>query len=206
MQQYSSIALVDPDPSASARVVRMLAGLGYHAEPYACVEELEQYWPGSSLMLVRDQQDLAERVLSQVLPDRAWLPIVVFGQEPTAARVCEVLFRGAIGYLSEPLDPALVTAYLERPDPRLQQVVATARRRSDAARKVALLTEREREVLRLLAVGDSNKLIGDRLAISPRTVEIHRANMIRKIGARGTSDAIRIAVDCDLDAIVESGR
>lgn len=202
MHNYSSIALVDPDPSASARVVRMLAGLGYHAEPYACIEELKQYWPTGSLMLVRDENDLGERVLSDLLANRSWLPIVMFGRDPSAARVCEMLFRGAIGYLAEPLDPALVTAYLERPDARLQHVVATARRRSEAARKVALLTDREREVLRLLAVGDSNKLIGDRLSISPRTVEIHRANMIRKIGARGTGDAIRIAVDCDLDALV----
>ena len=204
MQKYSSIALVDPDPAASARVVRMLAGLGYHAEPYASVEELEHYWPTAGLLLLRDCEDLAERVLSHVLPHRIWLPIVVFGPEPSAARVCEMLFHGAIGYLAEPLDPALITAYLERPDARLQQIVATARRRSDAARKVALLTDREREVLRLLAVGESNKLIGDQLSISPRTVEIHRANMIRKIGARGTSDAIRIAVDCDLDSLTEA--
>jgi two-component system, LuxR family, response regulator FixJ len=203
MQAYSSIAVVDPDPKSSSRIARTLNGLGYHAEPYASVAELKQHWPATSLLLVRDCDELAEQILANMLPERNWLPIVVFGSEPTAMRVCDMLFRGAIGFLAEPIDAVQVTTYLERPDARLQQVMMSARRRSDAARKVSRLSGREREVLRLLAVGDSNKLIADRLSISPRTVEIHRANMIRKIGARGTSDAIRIAVDCNLDTLVE---
>ena len=52
--------------------------------------------------------------------------------------------------------------------------------------------------------GAASKVIAHELGISRRTVEIHRANMIRKIGARGTSDAIRIAVDCDLDSLTEA--
>lgn len=44
----------------------------------------------------------------------------------------------------------------------------------------------------------SNRLIGERLAISPRTVEIHRANMLNKMGANHTSEAIRIAIEASL--------
>jgi FixJ family two-component response regulator len=57
------------------------------------------------------------------------------------------------------------------------------------------LTKREREVLDGVASGLSNRLIGEKLAISPRTVEIHRANMLNKLGANHTSEAIRIAIE-----------
>ena len=60
------------------------------------------------------------------------------------------------------------------------------------------LSKRERQVLELLARGSSNKLIARELSISPRTVEIHRANMLNKIGANHTSEAIRIAIEASL--------
>ena len=60
------------------------------------------------------------------------------------------------------------------------------------------LTRREREVLEGVADGLSNRLIGEKLRISPRTVEIHRANMLNKMGASHTSEAIRIAIEASL--------
>jgi len=63
---------------------------------------------------------------------------------------------------------------------------------------VQKLTRREREVLAGVAAGLSNRLIGEKLAISPRTVEIHRANMLNKMGASHTSEAIRIAIEAAL--------
>ena len=70
---------------------------------------------------------------------------------------------------------------------KLREVMARAR--------VEVLTRREREVLSGVASGLSNRLIGEKLSISPRTVEIHRANMLNKLGARHTSEAIRIAIE-----------
>lgn len=60
------------------------------------------------------------------------------------------------------------------------------------------LTKREREVLVGVADGLSNRRIGEQLAISPRTVEIHRANMLTKMGAQHTSEAIRVAIEATL--------
>jgi DNA-binding NarL/FixJ family response regulator len=60
------------------------------------------------------------------------------------------------------------------------------------------LTPREREVLSGVAGGLSNRAIAEQLAISPRTVEIHRANMLQKIGANHTSEAIRVAIEAAL--------
>jgi FixJ family two-component response regulator len=65
---------------------------------------------------------------------------------------------------------------------------------------VQKLTRREREVLAGVAAGLSNRLIGENLSISPRTVEIHRANMLTKMAANHTSEAIRIAIEASLVA------
>jgi two-component system response regulator FixJ len=67
-----------------------------------------------------------------------------------------------------------------------------------ARSRVERLTRREREVLAELAGGLSNRLIGEKLNIGPRTVETHRANMLNKMGANHTSEAIRIAIEAAL--------
>jgi two-component system response regulator FixJ len=66
------------------------------------------------------------------------------------------------------------------------------KRRHAARMRVEALSQRERDVLLGVAEGDSNKEIASRLGISPRTVEIHRGNMIARLNARSTADAIRI--------------
>ena len=73
-------------------------------------------------------------------------------------------------------------------------------REARARSRVQKLTRREREVLTGVAAGLSNRLIGEKLSISPRTVEIHRANMLNKMGANHTSEAIRIAIEASLVA------
>jgi len=64
--------------------------------------------------------------------------------------------------------------------------------RADAKRRVAALSTREREVLQRLLTGTSNKLIARELDISPRTVEMHRARMLGKLGAGTTAEAVEI--------------
>lgn len=78
--------------------------------------------------------------------------------------------------------------------------VAAARpaKKSEAKARIARLTAREREILRLVACGRSNRVIAEILEISPRTVEFHRANMLVKLGAAKSAEAVRIAIDGDL--------
>jgi DNA-binding NarL/FixJ family response regulator len=81
---------------------------------------------------------------------------------------------------------------------RARSVAGSKLREAVARSRVERLTRREREVLAGVAGGLSNRLIGEKLNISPRTVEIHRANMLNKMGANHTSEAIRIAIEASL--------
>src|SRR4029079_14721920 len=87
-------------------------------------------------------------------------------------------------YLSAPLTERALDAYASRAD--------EAKRPFD---RYELLTSREREVLQLAGQGHSNADVGNRLAISPRTAETHRANLLRKLGLQTQTDLVRFAVN-----------
>ena len=84
-------------------------------------------------------------------------------------------------HLSPPLSEEMVEAYAQRAVPTGLDLYRT-------------LTQREREVLHLAAEGQTSAQIGARLNISPRTVEVHRANLMRKLGLRGQGDLVRYAL------------
>jgi FixJ family two-component response regulator len=69
----------------------------------------------------------------------------------------------------------------------------------EARDRISTLSAREREVLDWLAEGSSNKAIARELDISPRTVEIHRANMMTKLGARHAAEAVRLKLEAKLE-------
>lgn len=79
-----------------------------------------------------------------------------------------------------------------------KEIGAPGRPPIDAAFRVASLSPRCRDVLEGLLAGQSNKVIAQKLGISPRTVEVHRAHLMRKLGARHVVDAIRIAFEAIL--------
>ena len=70
---------------------------------------------------------------------------------------------------------------------------------AEARSRIGRLTGREREVLDWLTAGRSNKAIAREMAISPRTVEVHRANMMGKLGARHPADAVRLRLELGRD-------
>ena len=82
---------------------------------------------------------------------------------------------------------------------------ATHRQAVEARSKLSLLTQRETEVLDLLVAGSSNKQIARDLEISPRTVEIHRANMMAKLGANHAADAVRLRLEAMMGGGLRTG-
>ena len=97
-------------------------------------------------------------------------------------------------FLEKPFDPAhllaLVSEGLEADTARLEAVDAVRQTQARLSR----LSRREREVFALLVRGDINKVVGRKLGISTRTVEAHRASLMRKLEARSLSDLVRLAV------------
>lgn len=182
-------------PSRSrAEQARIVFALGHHAEVYADLEELLERPRCDGIVMVADDGNpgTASETITQLGANGLWLPVVMTSPEPALDQVVVAIKAGALDFLGLPLEIASFAR-------RLVGIIAEAgrhaerrRREVEARRAISLLSCREREVLALLSAGCSNKQIGQHLAISPRTVEIHRGNMMTKLRAGHPADAIRI--------------
>ncbi|MEJ2623804.1 MAG: response regulator [Pseudolabrys sp.] len=116
-------------------------------------------------------------------------PIVMISADATVANAVEAVKRGAFDYLIKPLDGRHLVA-------RIGGAIAGFERRQSAGvfPGQMALTPREREVLDAIAGGASNKEAGRKLGISPRTIEVHRARIMKKTGARNAADLVRIVL------------
>lgn len=132
-----------------------------------------------------------------------WLPLIAVENDPRPGRIVEAIKGGALDYLSLPLDPDRFERCLTRIEKEAEVFGAARRRMIEARDRIASLSVREREVLEWLAQGSSNKVIARELDISPRTVEIHRANMMHKLGARHAAEAVRLKLEAKLEPQVE---
>ncbi|MFO1255755.1 MAG: LuxR C-terminal-related transcriptional regulator [Sphingomonadaceae bacterium] len=200
MEQGTSIVLVDCNSRRRAGISHSLAGTGIHVEPFESVSEMLLRWPRGEVALVADEDDAIHDLIGAMAQSGRWIPVVAFAPEPAIPRVVRAVLAGALDYLDWPVGEQQVRSAIALAR-QSGSTVSNARLREAMARsRVQKLTRREREVLEGVADGLSNRLIGERLAISPRTVEIHRANMLTKMGASHTSEAIRIAIEAALVA------
>jgi two-component system response regulator FixJ len=137
------------------------------------------------------------------LADRgvAWPVIVLTGQGDISIAV-QAMKNGAIEFLEKPyLNQVLLDAVAMAFD-KLETTTQDRQQAARARELVAELTGRERQVMQALLTGLPNKLIAYELDISPRTVEVYRANVMDKLGARSLSAAVRIALSADLEPYV----
>ncbi|MCT2398185.1 response regulator transcription factor [Novosphingobium mangrovi (ex Huang et al. 2023)] len=198
MERISNLILIDDDTRRRAIISHALAMGGIHVEPFETTCELADAWPRTGIILIHDRPSAIEDLIEAMAAHGQWFPIVAFSEGPSTRRIVQAVLGGAVDYLAWPVTAdelsTTVGGSIDRAagigNARLREVMAQAR--------IERLTRREREVLGGVASGLSNRLIGERLEISPRTVEIHRANMLNKLGANHTSDAIRIAIEASL--------
>jgi FixJ family two-component response regulator len=195
------IILVDGDVRRRAAISHFLGGRGIHVEPFETIAELASHGPGQGLILVHDEDDGTVLLLTQhLIRSGNWLPIVAFREAPAPKQIVNAILAGAVDYVEWPFQDREFTATLDEARRRAESVGNARLREAVARSRIERLTRREREVLDGVAAGHSNRAIAEELAISPRTVEIHRANMLHKIGANHTSEAIRIAIEASLGA------
>jgi two-component system, LuxR family, response regulator FixJ len=197
MNSYNLI-LCDRDVRRRAAISHFLSGLAIHAEPFENPVEVNGQWARADMVLIHDEHSGVADVIDQFVQSGLFLPVIAYREAPTPHAVARAVHAGALDYLAWPWDRAELLATLDRASEQGADYCHAKRRETQARRQVERLTKREREVLVGVAEGLSNRTIGERLDISPRTVEIHRANMLSKMGADHTSEAIRIAIQAAL--------
>lgn len=122
------------------------------------------------------------------------LPVVVVTAHGDVALAVQAMKAGACDFIEKPYDADVILQAAEAALARGDEERARARDAEEAASRVAALTPREAEVLQGLVAGQPNKIIAFDLGVSPRTVEVHRAKLMAKLGARSLSETVRIAL------------
>lgn len=198
MTNRTSILLVDGDFRRRAAISHCLTGSALHVEPFEDAGEFIARAPREGVALVHDDGRGIVPLLDYMSSSGNWLPIIAFAENPEPRAIVESVLAGAVDYLCWPFDAETIQQSVLLAENRAAANAGSRLREAVARSRIERLTRREREVLSGVADGLSNRLIGEKLAISPRTVEIHRANMLNKMGATHTSEAIRIAIEASL--------
>lgn len=198
MERISNLILIDSDTRRRATLSHALSAGGIHVEPFENVSELAGAWPRSGVVLIHDRDGAIGELIEAMALQSEWFPIIAFSEGPDARRIVQAVLDGAIDYIAWPITADELTATIGGSIERANGIGNAKLREVMARARIDRLTRREREVLGGVASGLSNRLIGEKLSISPRTVEIHRANMLHKLGASHTSDAIRLAIESSL--------
>jgi two-component system response regulator FixJ len=189
------VHVVDPNPARRARIARELYSPSIHAEIYESVEELVNRAPTHGSLLIADETPAdTEESLEELWSQSSYLPVAFYSEDPSPQRIVEAMLSGALDYLQWPFSPETLDRSVTRLQRQGDEAAKAMRRKAEARQLVATLTPRERDVLEGLLEGESNKGIAKKLGLSPRTVEIHRGNMMARLNAQSTSDAVRIGI------------
>jgi FixJ family two-component response regulator len=206
-----TVLVVDDDPSVRRALGRLLKSAGFGVETFASAEAfLDRPLPHGSACLVLDvsmpglngldvQRALAER--------NAGLPVVFVTGHGDIPMTVRAMWAGATDFLPKPCKGTDLVAAVRRAV-ALHAQGREARSHSDELRRRAdVLTPREREVMWLVVTGMLNKQTGHRLGVTEKTVKVHRARVMRKMGADSLAELVRMAeqlrAELPLDGMAE---
>lgn len=201
MKHKDTLHFIDNSSRIRAELSRIGFALGHHSEVYGDLSEFSMHPPQDGIIVARDcAEDGGVAVILKRLSQLGiWLPLIAVDYDPHPGRIVEAIKAGALDYLPLPLNPERFERCLDRISTEAQVFSEARKRMIDARNRLSNLSAREREVLDWLVEGSSNKAIARELDISPRTVEIHRANMMSKLGARHAAEAVRLKLEAQME-------
>ena len=189
------IHLIDDDDAVRASLALLIGTVGLRVQAWADPQEFmrgfDRHGIGAIVLDVRMPGISGLSVLDQLVAQGVDQPVIMLTGHGTV-ELCRRAFKsGATEFLEKPVDDEVLLEALQN---AVRQHVRT-RERHQASRQArehyAQLSEREREVLGLIVEGLTNKEIGRALALSPRTVESHRANLFAKLQVESLAHLIR---------------
>lgn len=200
-----TIYVVDDDTAVRESIVAILESADLFTEDYDSSEGfLDSVQPNIQGCVVLDlsMPNLnGLEVMTRLNARQATLPIVVVTGHADVAMAVRAMKAGAADFIEKPIDAGILLTSVSK---TLSGAGKPCRiGPAERSRALAQLTTREREVLEHLVAGHQNKAIAHEMGISRRTVEIHRARVMRKMEARSLSHLIRMAftagIGADLD-------
>ena len=199
MTPEPTVFIVDDDDAVRRFLSGLIESVELRVEAFASARDfLEAYEPGQPGCLVLDvrmpgmsglelQRELAERAID--------LPVIVLTGHGNVQVAVHAMKAGAVDFVEKPFDNELLLDRIQKAVAESVRARGERIKRIEIAERMQLLTPREREVLDLVVAGQTNKGVARRLDISEKTVEIHRANVMRKMQAKSLADLVKMATD-----------
>jgi RNA polymerase sigma factor (sigma-70 family) len=194
-----TVFIVDDDPAVRDSLSLLLSLRGYRTATFGSAEDflgaLRPDWRGCLIADIRMpgmsgldlQQELARRGLR--------LPVVIVTAHGDVSSARTAFKADAVDFLEKPFDDQGPVVAVEAALRRERERTSAEQRSDKNAKLLAQLTDREADVMALLVQGLHNVEVAERLGISPRTVEVHKARIMAKLGIRNLAELIRIAQD-----------
>ena len=191
------VFIVDDDDAVRRFLSGLIESVELPVEAYASARDfLAAYEPGRPGCLVLDvrmpgmsglelQRELAERAID--------LPVIVLTGHGNVQVAVHAMKAGAVDFVEKPFDNELLLDRIQKAVAESVRADGERVKRNEIANRMRLLSPRERQVLDLVVAGETNKGVARHLDISERTVEIHRANVMRKMRARSLADLVLMA-------------
>ncbi|MFI5013345.1 MAG: response regulator FixJ [Hyphomicrobiales bacterium] len=198
MPNRPEIHVVDDDEAMRQSLAFLLDTTGFQVRLFesgtAFVDALPGVGGGCILTDVRMPGIDGIELLRRLKTSGRNLPVIVMTGHGDVPLAVEAMKLGAFDFLEKPFDDEALIATLRAALQQNESMVEADTHASDIGGRIKSLTPRERQVLDGLVAGHSNKAIGRELSISPRTVEIYRANVMTKMQASSLSELVRLAV------------
>jgi len=197
MTGEQTVHIVDDDAAVRRSLERLLDAAGFRAVSYetahAFLAVAASLSSGCVLLDIRMRGMDGLTLQSRLAELNNNLPVIVITGQGDVQTAVRAMKAGAVDFIEKPYDDEVLVKAIElalsmpRQSDRDREAI-------EAAQRVAALSPREREVLDALVAGRPNKIIAYDLHISVRTVEVHRARMMERLGVRQLAEAIRLAV------------
>ena len=192
------VHVIDDDEAVRDSVEFLLRTSGIAARTYdsasAFLNALPTIGSGCIITDVRMPGISGIDLLRRLGEMRIRMPVIVVTGHGDVPLAVEAMKIGAVDFLEKPFEDELLLGSVRSALNRSEQNAARDAERAEVEARLSTLTNREREVLEGLVAGKPNKIIAFDLAISPRTVEIYRANVMTKMEAASLSELVRMAL------------
>lgn len=199
MTDNLTVFIVDDDASVRDALSLLLAVNDYRVAVFGDAENfLTAYkpsWRGCLLLDIRMPGMDGLTLQNQLVALGSELPVIIMTGHGDVASAREAFRAFAVDFLEKPLDHRKLLAAIADAFSRQRTRVVAEMNRSEVERLLARLTPREREVMARVVAGQHNRDIAAELGISARTVEVHKARMMDKLGVNNVADLVRLNLE-----------
>lgn len=199
------VYIVDDDEAVRQSIAFFLSTAGFTARAFSTgrdfLDKVAILAPGCVLLDIRMPDLDGLQVIEMLGEHVANFPVIVMTGHGDVQTAVAAMKLGVSDFLEKPFEEGTLIEILDRASSKLGVLLRLIDERAHARQMVERLTPREHDVLRGLIGGLSNKAVAFKLNLSTRTVEMHRANMMDRLGAKSLSDALRTAFAAGLTSL-----